>query len=399
MWNAGTPRFTTRRMRMRFVSVASTIGVALAVVAGAAPAANVVTTVSGWSWSSPQPQGVDLNAVAFAGGRGYAVGPHGTALVSGDGGLTWTGLHSGTSASLSVVRVIGANTVIVAGGCDARRSDDGGATFTRLPFDSGDAGCPSPVASLSFPNSSIGYVVLQDGTVLRTADGGQTFSRSGAVPGAAAAFFTSADAGFVGGAQGVYETSDDGVTFKRVLAVPVTDVDFPSPQVGYAVGAGAYYATSDGGQTWTSRSLATLVRQHRVHRGALRDDDALPRDQQQRRGSERDRAHDRRRADVHRADDRRRRAGQRDRLRMVGAARRRGRRAGAHARLGRRRRQLQRRRRASGRAAARAHQRPVRSVRRPAAPARCCAAPTAERRGPRSTCRRRRTSPPSRFRA
>ncbi len=258
MWEAGTLRFATRRVRARFVCVASMIGVALAAVAGATLAANVVTTDSGWSWSSPQPQGADLNAVAFAGGRGYAVGPHGTALVSGDGGLTWTGLHTGTAASLGVVRVIGADTVIVAGGCDARRSDDGGTSFTRLPFDSGDAGCPSPVAALSFPNSSIGYVVLQDGTVLRTADGGQTFSRSGAVPGPAAAFFTSPDTGFVGGGQGLYETANDGVTFKRVLAVPVTDVDFPSPQVGYAVGAGAFYTTIDGGQTWTSRSLATL---------------------------------------------------------------------------------------------------------------------------------------------
>ena len=40
---------------------------ALASVASAAP---VFTSISGWAWGNPQPQGNTLRAVDFAGGRG-----------------------------------------------------------------------------------------------------------------------------------------------------------------------------------------------------------------------------------------------------------------------------------------------------------------------------------------
>jgi len=207
-----------------------------------ASAALVGTPFSDWAWISPQPQGGNLDAIAFAGGRGYAVGPLGTVLVTGDGGATWTALHA----------------VVVGGGCDLRRSDDGGATFYRLPFDGGDAGCASPVAAVAFPSPTVGYVALADGTLLRTADGGQTFTRAGSVASPDAAFFTTPDIGFVGGPQGLYETVNDGTSFKQVLDADVADVDFPSAEVGYAVGPGTFYATSDGGATWTSRNLSEL---------------------------------------------------------------------------------------------------------------------------------------------
>lgn len=246
------------KARMPVVCVMVLLSAAVAFTVTVASAALVGTPFSGWTWISPQPQGENLDGIAFSGGRGYAVGPLGTVLVSGDGGTTWTGLHAGTADSLRIVRVIGSSSVVVGGGCDLRRSDDGGATFYRLPFDAGDSGCGSPVAAVAFPSPTVGYVVLADGTLLRTGDGGQTFTRAGAVAGPDAAFFTTPDTGFVGGVQGLYETVDDGASFKQVINVAVSDVDFPSAQVGYAVGPGAFYATNDGGKTWTSRGLAGL---------------------------------------------------------------------------------------------------------------------------------------------
>ena len=50
----------------------------------------------------------------------------------------WTGLRSGVTDYLTEVRTVGPDTVIVAGGCVLRRSDNGGATFSRLPWTASD---------------------------------------------------------------------------------------------------------------------------------------------------------------------------------------------------------------------------------------------------------------------
>ena len=67
-----------------------------------------------------------------------------------DGGSTWSGLLSGTYTDLTEVQAIDANAVFAGGGCVARRSDDGGATFRRVAF--------TPVES-SLPRAAGGGLV------------------------------------------------------------------------------------------------------------------------------------------------------------------------------------------------------------------------------------------------
>ena len=88
--------------------------------------------------------------------------------------------------NLSQLQVIDANTVVVGGGCTLRRSEDGGKVFTRLPFTASESSCSTPLSAMWFTAPKIGYLVLSDGTVLRTDDGGLTFSRKTAVPGTGA---------------------------------------------------------------------------------------------------------------------------------------------------------------------------------------------------------------------
>ena len=65
------------------------------------------------------------------------------------------------------------DVVVVLGGdgCVVRRSDDGGTTFRKV-FVLTEIGCPDPVAAVTFVDPQTGYLVLRDGNVLRTADGG-----------------------------------------------------------------------------------------------------------------------------------------------------------------------------------------------------------------------------------
>src|SRR4051794_979511 len=243
---------------------------ALLALPAAAHAARVEVAHAGWAWGSPLPQGDDLSAVAFLGQRGYAVGEFGTMLRTDDAGASWTGVSTGLTEDLTEVKMISPDSVVVAGGCPVRRSDDGGRTFRRLPWTASDARCTAGVAALAFPSATAGYLLLGNGNVLRSSDSGKTWSRRTAVPGTAATseasriaptdlVFTAADTGFASTSGGdVFYTTDAGSTWTPVLQVPfaVRTLAFPTAQVGYAAGDSPFVIkTTDGGATWRDVAL------------------------------------------------------------------------------------------------------------------------------------------------
>jgi photosystem II stability/assembly factor-like uncharacterized protein len=236
--------------------------------------ASVFSGHSGWFWGSPQPQGNDLSGLDFVGSRGYAAGAFGTLLRTDDAGATWTAVDTGLTDPLVRVRVIDANTVLVGGGCALRRSDDGGQSFSRLPWTASDAGCPSPIASFFFASGSVGYLTTKDGSIFRTADGGQTFSRQTSVPGTSSAggsrepadiYFTSDNTGVAvtrgSGGGKIFRTTDAGISWVDVgsppsASNPFNGVTFTSANDGVAVGNGnTFMVTADGGATWTPKPL------------------------------------------------------------------------------------------------------------------------------------------------
>jgi len=134
------------------------LGAACAVAALAAPAgAAVQVSQSGWFWGNPGPQGNTLRALDFLSGRGYAIGDAGTALRTDDGGATWAGLATGTSADLDRLQVVTPDTLVVQGGdgCVLRRSDDGGRTFRRI-YVLAERDCPNRVQAASFVAPQVG---------------------------------------------------------------------------------------------------------------------------------------------------------------------------------------------------------------------------------------------------
>src|SRR3954465_1003403 len=168
---------------MRRSSIALLAGLAVLLLPAAAHAAPVSVAHAGWTWGSPLPQGDNLSSVAFQGQRGYAVGEFGTMLRTADGGATWSGVSTGLSEDLTEVRMISPSSVVIAGGCPVRRSDDGGRTFRRLPWTASDARCTAGVAAVAFPSAAIGYLLLGNGNVLRSSDGGRPGAPPPAVPG------------------------------------------------------------------------------------------------------------------------------------------------------------------------------------------------------------------------
>ncbi|MGO9487879.1 MAG: WD40/YVTN/BNR-like repeat-containing protein [Solirubrobacteraceae bacterium] len=239
-------------------------------------AAPVSVGRSGWLWGDPSPQGETLNRVAFQGFRGYAVGEHGTVLRSDDGGRSWVGLASGTPSDLTLLQEIEPNTVVVGGGCTARESTDAGVTFHRLAVNASETSCATKIASLSFLTASTGYVEQTDGTILFTADGGQSVQQRTSVPlggdGPVEIDFVSSSTGFavVSGPEGgrIYRTTDGAGSWTQVGAAPfhepLSSLAVVSPTIAYAVGGGnpkpvgvasLLMVSEDGGTSWAERDI------------------------------------------------------------------------------------------------------------------------------------------------
>jgi photosystem II stability/assembly factor-like uncharacterized protein len=266
---------------MRGPALALSLAAVLALPASSSAAVSAGGT--GWLWANPLPQGGDLDAVSFVGARGVAAGADGTVLRTDDAGSSWSAAVSRTDADLTEVAMPDANTVYVGGGCVLRRSADGGATFQRVAFAARESRCKAKLAQIAFPTATTGYVILTDGSVLRTANGGRSFARrahlgvgsSVAQEGASDAVFTTENTGLV--STGLYgpvflRTEDGGQSWSGITPVDgtgsptiarVRSLRFLTPLLGYAVSDSApsptmspMAKTEDGGLTWTVLPLA-----------------------------------------------------------------------------------------------------------------------------------------------
>jgi photosystem II stability/assembly factor-like uncharacterized protein len=233
---------------------------ALAVLSTAS--AGVNNPQSGWYSGNPLLGPNALRDLACAGSTCYAAGDFGTLLKSADGGATWKGIITGLTIDLPRVRLAGGSPdrVIVGGGCALRRSDDGGSTFTRLPFSARDQGCPAVLVAFSFPTESVGYVLLSNGRFLATADGGRSFSRRTTVPSNANDLLcTGPQTCFTAGAGNIQRTDDGGVSWTQVTTTSNTldRLVLAGPLTMYAVGHYNSVSKSvDGGLTWHASLLS-----------------------------------------------------------------------------------------------------------------------------------------------
>lgn len=250
-------------------SAGALVAVAVA-LAGATPAgAAVQVGASGWQWGNPLPQGNTVSALSFAGPSGYAVGEFGTILATTDGGSTWAGVKSGTFTNLTEVQAIDANSLFAGGGCVGRRSDDGGATGVRVAFTPVESSCSQPLAAAWWVSELTGYLVLRDGTTLRTDNNGDTFAQKVAVPGTGATGgraqvsdirFLDANTGFAATGDGkIHRTTDGANSWTEVGSTQraVRKLLFLDATNAIAVGdQSLFLVTGDGGLTWAPKALA-----------------------------------------------------------------------------------------------------------------------------------------------
>jgi photosystem II stability/assembly factor-like uncharacterized protein len=256
---------------------AALLFVAIAIVSTAS--AGVNTPQSGWYSGNPLLGPNALTDLACSGSTCYASGRFGTLLKSKDAGATWAGIVTGLTLDLNRVRLAGGSgdRVLVGGGCAMRRSDDGGNTFFRLPFTARDTSCSTTIVSFSFPSDNTGYLLLEGGRVLVTADGGHSFSRRTPVPGGANDLLCTAEqVCFAVGPGGLVErTADGGVSWTQVgnAGSALNSIERADPLTLYAAGPNLMvFKSVDGGASWTRKVVQDVPFSHF---GRVRCGDAL----------------------------------------------------------------------------------------------------------------------------
>ncbi|MBI2058812.1 MAG: hypothetical protein HYT87_03495 [Nitrospirae bacterium] len=120
------------------------------------------------------------------------------------------------------------------------------------------SGVPGALASVSFPSDDrTGFAGGDGSTLLKTSDGGSSWTRVGPSAGAgfvSIAFPSGTSLGFALAGSAVWKTPDGGSSWSKQehgSKSVMTALHFPSESVGYAVGGSGMVAkTTDGGATW-----------------------------------------------------------------------------------------------------------------------------------------------------
>ena len=242
--------------------------VALGVPLGGAPSAgpSVPAGNTGWAWSNPFPTGNTIDRVAVSGGRIWAGGSTGMLLHSDDGGAQWDGVRTGILDDIRTIDAISPTSVVFAGRCALRRSDDSGITVRRLAWGSNDDSCAAQIQALSFVTPLRGFLLLSNGDVYLTDDGGDTWRKRGGPPGrsslggdhvARALASPGASTGVVGGCKRILYTGDAGVQWTPVATgsggAGLFNFEFSGGTTGYAAGDHSQLLrTTDGGESWSA---------------------------------------------------------------------------------------------------------------------------------------------------
>ncbi|MCC6744564.1 MAG: hypothetical protein IT175_11945 [Acidobacteria bacterium] len=153
---------------------------------------------------------------------------------------------------------------------------DDGASW--VPVWWGREGDPSPQA-LAFLDSSRGYMLLTDGTVVRTSDAAETWQTAGALPldrgGAVRSMtFTDDSVGYVVGEDGLALATHDGARTWVVLHPPTIQhlnrVVARGERLWVVGDSGTILSSADGGRTWTivDLGIGENLRSLKIHLSA-----------------------------------------------------------------------------------------------------------------------------------
>jgi photosystem II stability/assembly factor-like uncharacterized protein len=192
-----------------------------------------------WPTTYDQPgngQFTSFSGMAFSGNNGVVVGDLGRIARTTNGGVSWSNTNT-TGSTLRDAAWPTATSVVVVGEGRILRSTNSGQTWTAVWDGSND------LRAVSFPTASIGFAAGTGGDLLRTSDGGATWTPLGAqlpddLPFFTDLWFTSTTEGYATADDLILRTTNGGLNWSWYDAgEQLWQLHFQSPTNGFAVAA------------------------------------------------------------------------------------------------------------------------------------------------------------------
>jgi photosystem II stability/assembly factor-like uncharacterized protein len=172
-----------------------------------------------------------------------------------NGGTTWSVVYTGSTdpddPTQGIMSIQFPSTSIgYAGSFNGRilKTTNGGQTWSVL-----NTSITGDIKSLQFFSTTSG-IALTETAIYKTSNSGQTWSQINLPVSsvARAMFFTSASIGFVATTSDrMLKTTDGGSTWTRFpMGMSIEKIHFVDASTGFAAGSGGIYKTTDGGQLW-----------------------------------------------------------------------------------------------------------------------------------------------------
>lgn len=231
---------------------------------------NVQAQENSWSASRAESRG-DLVAVYFTSSeKGWIAGDKGYLAQTRDGGKTWQPQPLATDENINEIYFRNDNNGYLVAGKKMFVTRDAGKSWqeTRIYKPTDFKGSTPEFLSIRFPDKKLGFIVgsllnkndeVVDSLVMRTVDGGETWSRVQITPKVELYHldFANGTSGWIVGDKGMILSTYDGgsswIRQKSGTDKALYNVDFRNEEEGCAVGAkGVILRTDDGGQTWNT---------------------------------------------------------------------------------------------------------------------------------------------------
>ena len=214
------------------------------------------TTNAGNAWTHANiPQKNYLFSIQFSKTNhslGICAGTNGLILRTTDAGSSWQTLSRITSETLLKVTFAENGSIFICGtGGVIMRSTDNGQNFTIL-----SSGIADVITSINFPNAQTGYAVAQ-GTLIYTSNAGETWSKKklNYPSDLYSVLFINEKIGWISGAGSLLlRTTDGGATFTQIKTETfdeLVDIQFADADTGYILGSQVLIKTIDGGKNWS----------------------------------------------------------------------------------------------------------------------------------------------------
>jgi photosystem II stability/assembly factor-like uncharacterized protein len=189
---------------------------------------------------------------------GYAAGAKGTILKTTNGGASWSASASPVTNDIFAITVEGADNIIV-GTASASvtqflsRSTDFGATWTNVS----PGGFSSAVNEIVFADNNTVYILAAGGNLLKSTNGGASFSAITSAGGGQlyGGYFTDANNGYITSQDGsVYKTTNGGTSWipGAVDNLIIYCITASSTGLVAAGEAGIIAISNDNGTSWNS---------------------------------------------------------------------------------------------------------------------------------------------------